>query len=61
MVCSAESRTTDPDEATSPGVQPGVERLHATGRALRQQLAEATTAADIEAVNWPEETTDADA
>lgn len=37
------------------------ERLHATGRALRQQLAEATTAADIEAVTWPEETTDADA
>lgn len=37
------------------------EQLHATGRALRQQLAEATTAADIEAVTWPEETTDADA
>lgn len=36
-------------------------RLHRAGRALRQQLAEATTAADIEAVNWPEETTDADA
>lgn len=36
-------------------------RLHRAGRALRQQLAEATTAADIEAVTWPEETTDADA
>ena len=33
----------------------------AAGRALRQQLAEATTAAQIEAVTWPEETTDADA
>ena len=36
-------------------------RLHRAGRALRQQLAEAATAADIEAVTWPEETTDADA
>lgn len=36
-------------------------RLHRAGRALRQQLAEATTAEDIEAVTWPEETTDADA
>ena len=36
-------------------------RLHRAGRALRQQLAEATTAAAIEAVTWPEETTDADA
>lgn len=36
-------------------------RLHRAGRALRQRLAEATTAADIEAVTWPEEVPDADA
>ena len=36
-------------------------RLHRAGRALRQRITEATTAAQIEAVTWPEETTDADA
>ncbi|MFM2345344.1 MAG: hypothetical protein RL654_97 [Pseudomonadota bacterium] len=35
------------------------EKLHATGRALRERIAEATTAAQIEAVTWPEETINA--
>lgn len=35
------------------------EQLHATGRALRQRIAEAATAAQIKAVTWPEEAADA--